>query len=87
MSSGQMKKLGVKNASGGTFYTVSPKRRFRGRHLFIILLILGTGFGIYRKLYRPKANHPRQRPAIEGVVSEHKPEAPDKFEIRHLVLH
>ncbi len=99
MSSDQMKKLGVKNASGSTFYTVSPKRRFRGRHLFIILLILGTGFGTYRNLYRPKANPPQQRPAIEAVVLEpigapppeataaHKPEAPDKFEIRHLVLH
>jgi len=99
MSSSQMKKLGVKNSSGSAFYMVSPKRRFRGRHLFIILLILGTSFGIYRKLNRPKANPPQQRPAIEAVVSKpigsppqmaataHKPEAPDTFEIRHLVLH
>jgi len=99
MSSGQMKKLGVKNASGDTFYTVSLKRRFRGRHLFIILLILGTGFGTYRKIYRPKANPPQQRSVIEAVVSKpmeaslqaaasaHKPEVPGKFEIRHLVLH
>ncbi|MGO9416344.1 MAG: peptidoglycan DD-metalloendopeptidase family protein [Syntrophobacteraceae bacterium] len=99
MSSSQMKKLGVKNSSGSAFYMVSPKRRFRGRHLFIILLIMGMGFGIYRKLNRPKANPPQQRPAIETVVSKpigspsqmaataHKPEAPDTFEIRHLVLH
>jgi len=99
MSLGQMKKLGVKTGSGGAFYSVSPKRRFRGRHLFIILLILGTGFGTYRKVYRPKANPPKQRPAIEAAVFEpieappqaaataHKHEASDKFEIRHLILH
>jgi murein DD-endopeptidase MepM/ murein hydrolase activator NlpD len=94
-----MKKSKVKAASGSTFNTVSPKRRFRGRHLFILLLILGTGFGTYRKVYRPKVNPSRQGPAIEAAVPEPmeapsqaaattlKPEASGKFEIRHLIAH
>jgi murein DD-endopeptidase MepM/ murein hydrolase activator NlpD len=94
-----MKKLGVKTASGGAFYKVSSKRRFRGRHLFIILLLLGTGFGTYRKVYRPKSYPPQQKPAIEAAVSEpiegppqaaattRESEGPNKFEIRHLILH
>ena len=94
-----MKKRKVKAASRSTFYTVSPKRRFRGRHLFAILLILGTGFATYRKVYRPKANPSGHIPAIEAAVAQpieeprpasppaHKPEASGKVEIRHLILH
>ncbi|MGA2403936.1 MAG: peptidoglycan DD-metalloendopeptidase family protein [Syntrophobacteraceae bacterium] len=94
-----MKKLTVKTASRGALYKGSPKRRFRGRHLFIILLILGTGFGIYRKVAGPKAIAPQPGPAIEAAVSEPvdaspqtaaiapKAETPDKFEIRHMVAH
>ncbi len=99
MSFNPMKKHTVKTASVGTLYTVLPRRRFRGRHLFIILLILGTGFGTYRKVFWPKANRSQQRPAIETAVSEpvesppHSPAAEskaeplDKFEIRHLIVH
>jgi len=99
MSFNPMKKHTVKTASVGTLYTVSPRRRFRGRHLFIILLILGTGFGTYRKVFGPKANRSQQRPAIEAAVSgpvESPPQPPaaalraetqDKFKIRHLIVH
>ena len=99
MSFNPMKKHTVKTASMGTLYTVPPRRRFRGRHLFIIFLILGAGFGTYRKFFRPKANPSKPIPVIEAAVSEpvvpppHPPaaeartETPDKFEIRHVIVH
>jgi murein DD-endopeptidase MepM/ murein hydrolase activator NlpD len=98
MSFNSMKKLTVRTASVGTLYTVSPRRRFRGRHLFIIFLILGTGFGIYRKVFGPKANRSQQIPAIQAAVSvavESPPQVPaastkaeplEKFEIRHVIV-
>ncbi len=94
-----MRKRKVKAASRSTFYSVSPKRRFRGRHLFAILLILGSGFAAYRWVHRPKANPPGRIPPIAAAVAQpikapppapataHKCEASDKFEIRHLNLH
>ncbi len=99
MSSDPMKKLVVKTASRNALYTVSPKRRFRGRHLLIILLILGTGFAIYRKVRGPTAIAPQQRLSVEAAVSgpvnaspqpaatAPRAESPDKFEIRHVVAH
>ena len=94
-----MKKFKTKTFSGNTFYRLSPDRRFRGRHLLIILLIVGAGFGLYRKVYRQKENPLQQRPAIGTTVSEPAdpapqavaipavPEVSDPFEVRRIVLH
>ncbi len=99
MLSGPTKKLRVKASSGGDFYAVSSKRRFRGRHLFAILLILGVSVGIYEKVHRPGAKMSQQRQALEAGVLEPIAAQPrtaaavpasqssDPFEIRHLDLH
>jgi len=98
MSSGWTKKPRVKTASGNTFYRLPPKRRFRGRHLFIILVILWSGFGIYRQIYRPKVNLSRREPAVEADVSsptaappypaarEANRETSGQFEVRHKIV-
>ncbi len=99
MSFKPIKEYTVKTARVWTPYTVPPRRRFRGRHLFIIFLILGAGLGTYRKVFGPKANRAQQSPAIEASVSEPakappqaplaapRAETPDKFEIKHLIVH
>ena len=99
MSSGPVKKIRVRTSSKNAFYAVSPKRRFRGRHLFIILLVIGTALGTYRKVVRPRANSARQRAAIATAVSEpieaspqaagpaSKSGALERFEIHRVVLH
>ncbi len=91
-----MEKLMMKSGSRDSLYKGPPKRRFRGRHFLIILLILGTAFGTYRKLH-PKVNRLREKGKAEAaasqtdagnvVVSSPKIEPVEKFEIRHLTVH
>jgi murein DD-endopeptidase MepM/ murein hydrolase activator NlpD len=94
-----MKKLMGKRALRGSGYMVPPGRRFRGRHLFILLLVLGIAFGSYRKLHRHKVSEPKQTAAIEAAPSQPgeapyktaapatKVESPEKLEIRRLIVH
>jgi len=94
-----MRNIRVKTSAGNTFYKVRPRRRFRGRHLFIILLILGICFGAYRKVYRVRTKPSRQTPVIEAtspktsdaapgmLAAAPKPENSDPFEIRRVMVH
>lgn len=78
---------------------VSSRRRFRGRHLFILLLILAVAFGSYRKLHRPMAGGHKQKAAIESAALQpaeaprktdtpaSKAEPREKLEIRRLIVH
>jgi murein DD-endopeptidase MepM/ murein hydrolase activator NlpD len=98
MPSYPMEKFMGKKALRGPGHIVPSKRRFRGRHLFIILLILGVAFGSYRKFYHSKMKGLKQTAAITAVVSrsdeavnktaapEPKPEPQEKFEIRRLTV-
>jgi len=99
MLSSPTKKVRAKTLSGHVFYAAPKKRRFRGRHLFVILLIVAVGFGAYRKVYRPKGNPPLRRVpvATAGAVSKSvevphqaaaapKAESSDPFEIRRMIL-
>jgi murein DD-endopeptidase MepM/ murein hydrolase activator NlpD len=93
-----MEKLDGKSASGDSGYTFPPKRRFRGRHLFIILLVLGIAFGSYRKLHRQKAEQHKQTAMIgtaatfpaatppQTAVPAPKAEPPEKQEIRRITV-
>jgi murein DD-endopeptidase MepM/ murein hydrolase activator NlpD len=99
MSARPVKKTRMRTSSKDIFYAASPGRRFRGRHLFIILLIIGIAFAAYRKVVRPKTNPHRQKVAIATAVSERvevpakspasppKSESSDRFQIHRLVLH
>jgi murein DD-endopeptidase MepM/ murein hydrolase activator NlpD len=92
-----MEKLMMKSGSRDSIYGGPAKRRFRGRHLLLVLLILGIAFGTYRKLHSPKASGPPQKGKIEAAasqagdagkaVSSPKTEPTEKFEIRHLTVH
>ncbi|HYA43807.1 MAG TPA: peptidoglycan DD-metalloendopeptidase family protein [Syntrophobacteraceae bacterium] len=82
-----------------SFYTVPPRRRFRGRHIFIVLLVIMIALGAYRKVIRLRANPPHQEAAFVAAFSEpieEPPQAPvpapksqssEPFEVRRLVLH
>jgi murein DD-endopeptidase MepM/ murein hydrolase activator NlpD len=100
MSSDPMKKLMVKNPSGKPNYQLPGKRRVRGRHIFLLLLMGAVLFGIYEKVYLqrdppilPISEAPVNLPVPpvptlpEEVISPpaQKAEVPDKFEIRHEV--
>lgn len=72
-------------------------RRFRGRHLFVILLILGVAFGSYKKLYHRKASQLKKTAAVEALAPQPeatgktsspapRPDPPEKVEIRRLTV-
>jgi murein DD-endopeptidase MepM/ murein hydrolase activator NlpD len=94
-----MKKLKGKRAFRGSGYVFPPGRRFRGRHLFIILLVFGVAFGSYRRLHLRKASQVKQtttvvaadyRPAEPGpktAAAAPKPDPPRKLEIRRFTIH
>jgi murein DD-endopeptidase MepM/ murein hydrolase activator NlpD len=94
-----MEKFMGKSDLRGFAYMVPPRRRFRGRHLFVILLVLGLAVGAYRKYHRPKTGVPQVTPAgeaagVEPVAAQNKTVAPapkmeatEKFEIRHQLVH
>lgn len=92
-----MEELTMKSRSRDSFYKSPPRRRLRGRHLLIILLILATVFGTYRKLHSLKASGPRPKAKIEAsatrasdavnAVSPPRVESTEKYEIRHLTVH
>lgn len=99
MSKDPMKKLVVKSLPGMSEYSLSRRRGFRGRHLFILLLAGGIAFGAYRHFYKPRDPAPEKpvtSTAETATVSEPVREeipAPaqsrdtgGKFEIRHQVV-
>jgi hypothetical protein len=83
----------------GSFYAAPPKRRLRGRHLLVVLLIAAAGFGIYQGLRGPKSYRPwlqcllgkkfavlsHNPPGEQPVVS--CPVVADPIIIRHVTLH
>lgn len=83
----------TKSPMRSTVY-IPPKRRFRGRHIFIILLVFGIAFGAYRKVYRQrKVDHKPAAAAITAAPVENEAlkkaaaEPLDKYEIRHVTVH
>ncbi|MDR3554102.1 MAG: peptidoglycan DD-metalloendopeptidase family protein [Syntrophobacteraceae bacterium] len=99
MVSERKKNQTVESLAAGSLYAMPRKRRFRGRHLLIVLLVAAAGFGMYRGLRGPKSLLPRlkaflgdtvltlfeSRPSGQPAVS--RPVAADPFEIRHVTLH
>lgn len=100
MSSDPMKKLTVMNPSGAPLQRFPRRRRVRGRHIFLLLLIIGAGFYLYGKISphgeggltkKPAVETPPELPKVEPPVQmpavTHKVEtANDKYEIRHHVV-
>jgi murein DD-endopeptidase MepM/ murein hydrolase activator NlpD len=96
MSQDPIKKLVVKTIPGRPDHRISRPRRFRGRHIFIILVAAGLAFGVYQKWYRvrvgtaerslvtaPAAQLEPQIMAPPSAVPAAQQEGSEKFEIRH----
>ena len=97
-----MKKLVVRSLPGRSNYRIGPTRKFRGRHLFLILVLAGLGFVSYKHWYRPNIfipgntviSAPEKLEIIPGsdVPSEltspaaRKQDVPEQFEIRHHIV-
>ncbi len=93
-----MKKLMVKSLPGRPGHRISRNRRFRGRHLFILLLVCLAVFFAYKK-YNKQLISPPERPPLTATetpqaepaalgpnAATQKPDNPEKFEIRHQVI-
>ncbi len=88
----------VKSLAGRTGHRISRNRRFRGRHLFILLVACLTVFFAYKKYHEQFSSRPERPPvaaseqpsaepaALGPNIAQPKPENPDKFEIRHQVI-
>ncbi|MHC1729846.1 MAG: peptidoglycan DD-metalloendopeptidase family protein [Syntrophobacteraceae bacterium] len=91
-----MKKLTVKDPQGLPLQRFPGRRRIRGRHIFLLLVLVGIGFFVYGKIFPPGevAHEKITKESSTGPVKvEAIPEMPpatpkvettnDRFEIRH----
>ncbi|MCE5334194.1 MAG: M23 family metallopeptidase [Desulfobacteraceae bacterium] len=96
-----MKKLTVKTLPGRPFHKIPKKRRFRGRHVFMLLLLAGIGFGAYRTYYPTGGLMPLIRSVVDRAVKAPEPvpeplpasppapvktEPKEKYDIRHRLV-
>ena len=99
MSFNPMKKHTVKTASMGTLYRFRPDGVFAAGIYSLFSLSSGRVSGLTGSFSGQRQIGLKQRPAIEAAVSEPvdaaassacgrpRTETPDKFEIRHLIVH
>lgn len=93
-----MKKLVVKSLPGRPEHRVPRNRKFRGRHLFIILVACLIAFLGYKKYYLQPAGPPERAfmtapeqpfvepPSLQSNASLPKQDSSEKLEIRHQVV-
>lgn len=100
MSSDPMKKLIVTSSPGTPLQRFPRRRRVRGRHIFLLLLIIGAGFYLYEKISPHGEGGSTKKVAVETpqVLPKEDPPAQmpavtpkvetgnDKFEIRHHIV-
>ncbi len=99
MPSDRMNNLKLESMATGPLHAPPRRRRFRGRHLLIGLLVAVVAFGIYRELRRPKSCPAWWKTYLTSFVFKHvesrtQDHAPvcglaavDPFEIRQVPLH
>lgn len=94
MVSDRMKKLNVESSTTGQLYAMERRRRLRGRHFLLVLLVVAAGFGMYRGLRGSEANLPGWKGFFRNIVSRAEKSPPagearggDPDPIRLLVLH
>ncbi len=83
----------------GSYYAAPVKRRLRGRHVLIVLLIAAAGFATYQRFRGPESYSPRLKSFLENklAVLDHKgpgqravvscPVVADPIIVRHVTLH
>lgn len=93
-----LKKLVLKTIPGRPEHKATGIRRFRGRHLFMLLVIAGLAFAGYRQYFKPSP-----APSVTAIISApaktaeldvppltepapSREEASDTFELRHQVV-
>lgn len=94
MPSDPIEKLTVRTFPKGPLQRPPARRRVRGRHLFLLLVVAGIAFGIYRKVSVHRADTPEAVPvsgpaAVDPVArqaSGEGPEGSERFEIRHQLV-
>lgn len=99
MPSDRMNSLKLENPATGPLHAPPRKRRFRGRHLLIGLLVAAAAFGVYRGLRRTTSCPAWWKTYLASFFSKHVesrtqdhapvcgPGALDPFEIRQVPLH
>ncbi|MFZ2446563.1 MAG: peptidoglycan DD-metalloendopeptidase family protein [Syntrophobacteraceae bacterium] len=94
-----MKKLVVKTLPGRPNHRVGRNLKFRGRHLFILLLAAGVVFIAYKKFFPRIAGTPEkvlvfapasppaaEVPPLDAPAPAKRQETSEKFEIRHKMV-